>query len=163
MIFVTVVGISVGVLVAVKRGFIFDYIAVGLALIGYLMFIFWWGMMLIMLVSVYWNLTFVFGRVSDMVFFDDFNSLIGFMLIDIVIWGEDGNFIDVVVYMILFVIVLGIISLAVIVRMIRFSMLEVLGEDYIRIARVKGLIRMRVIIVYALRNAMLSVVIVIGL
>ncbi|WP_123005285.1 ABC transporter permease subunit, partial [Escherichia coli] len=60
-------------------------------------------------------------------------------------------------------IVLGTIPLAVIVRMTRPSMLEVLGEDYIRTARAKGLTRMRVIIVHALRNAMLPVVTVIGL
>lgn len=47
--------------------------------------------------------------------------------------------------------------------MTRSSMLEVLGEDYIRTARAKGLTRMRVIIVHALRNAMLPVVTVIGL
>lgn len=48
--------------------------------------IFWWGMMLIMLVSVHWNLTPVSGRVSDMVFLDDSNPLTGFMLIDTAIW-----------------------------------------------------------------------------
>ena len=132
MIFATAVGIPVGVLAAVKRGSIFDHTAVGLALTGYSMPIFWWGMMLIMLVSVHWNLTPVSGRVSDMVFLDDS-------------------------------IVLGTIPLAVIVRMTRSSMLEVLGEDYIRTARAKGLTRMRVIIVHALRNAMLPVVTVIGL
>ncbi len=52
--------------------------------------------MLIMLVSVHWNLTPVSGRVSDMVFLDDSNPLTGFMLIDTAIWGEDGNFIDAV-------------------------------------------------------------------
>lgn len=71
MIFATAVGIPVGVLAAVKRGSIFDHTAVGLALTGYSMPIFWWGMMLIMLVSVHWNLTPVSGRVSDMVFLDD--------------------------------------------------------------------------------------------
>ncbi|STM36310.1 dipeptide transporter permease DppB [Escherichia coli] len=96
MIFATAVGIPVGVLAAVKRGSIFDHTAVGLALTGYSMPIFWWGMMLIMLVSVHWNLTPVSGRVSDMVFLDDSNPLTGFMLIDTAIWGEDGNFIDAV-------------------------------------------------------------------
>lgn len=161
--FATAVGIPVGVLAAVKRGSIFDHTAVGLALTGYSMPIFWWGMMLIMLVSVHWNLTPVSGRVSDMVFLDDSNPLTGFMLIDTAIWGEDGNFIDAVAHMILPAIVLGTIPLAVIVRMTRSSMLEVLGEDYIRTARAKGLTRMRVIIVHALRNAMLPVVTVIGL
>nr|HEK5342165.1 ABC transporter permease subunit [Escherichia coli] len=139
MIFATAVGIPVGVLAAVKRGSIFDHTAVGLALTGYSMPIFWWGMMLIMLVSVHWNLTPVSGRVSDMVFLDDSNPLTGFMLIDTAIWGEDGNFIDAVAHMILPAIVLGTIPLAVIVRMTRSSMLEVLGEDYIRTARAKGL------------------------
>lgn len=88
-------------LAAVKRGSIFDHTAVGLALTGYSMPIFWWGMMLIMLVSVHWNLTPVSGRVSDMVFLDDSNPLTGFMLIDTAIWGEDGNFIDAVAHMIL--------------------------------------------------------------
>ena len=123
----------------------------------------WWGMMLIMLVSVQLNLTPVSGRVSDMVFLDDTNPLTGFMLIDTAIWGEEGNFIDAVAHMILPAMVLGTIPLAVIVRMTRSSMLEVLGEDYIRTARAKGLTRMRVIIVHALRNAMLPVVTVIGL
>ncbi len=89
------------------------------ALTGYSMPIFWWGMMLIMLVSVHWNLTPVSGRVSDMVFLDDSNPLTGFMLIDTAIWGEDGNFIDAVAHMILPAIVLGTIPLAVIVRMTR--------------------------------------------
>ena len=70
----------------VKRGSIFDHTAVGLALTGYSMPIFWWGMMLIMLVSVQLNLTPVSGRVSDMVFLDDTNPLTGFMLIDTAIW-----------------------------------------------------------------------------
>jgi dipeptide transport system permease protein len=84
------------------------------------------------------------------------------MLIDTAIWGERGDFIA-LAHMILPAMVLGTIPLAVIVRMTRSSMLEVLGEDYIRTARAKGLTRMRVIIVHALRNAMLPVVTVIGL
>ncbi|WP_348265788.1 ABC transporter permease subunit, partial [Salmonella enterica] len=66
-------------------------------------------------------------------------------------------------HMMLPAMVLGTIPLAVIVRMSRSSMLEVLGEDYIPTARAKGSTRMRVIIVHALRNAMLPVVTVIGL
>ena len=162
MIFATAVGIPVGVLAAVKRGSIFDHTAVGLALTGYSMPIFWWGMMLIMLVSVHWNLTPVSGRVSDMVFLDDSNPLTGFMLVDTAIWGEDGNFIDAVAHMILPAIVLGTIPLAVIVRMTRSSMLEVLGEDYIRTARAKGLSERRVIYHHAFRNTLIPLVTIIG-
>lgn len=163
MIFAVLVGIPVGVLAAVRRGSIFDHTAVGISLTGYSMPIFWWGMMLIMLVSVQLNLTPVSGRVSDTVFLDDTLPLTGFMLIDTLIWGEPDDFADAVMHMILPAIVLGTIPLAVIVRMTRSSMLEVLGEDYIRTARAKGVSRMRVIVVHALRNALLPVVTVIGL
>lgn len=163
MIFAIIVGIPVGVLAAVKRGSIFDHTAVGISLTGYSMPIFWWGIMLVMLVSVHWNLTPVSGRISDVVFFDESQPLTGFMLIDSLFWGEPGDFKDAVMHMILPAIVLGTIPLAVIVRMTRSSMLEVLGEDYIRTARAKGVSRMRVIVVHALRNAMLPVVTVIGL
>ena len=156
-------GIPVGVLAAVKRGSIFDHTAVGISLTGYSMPIFWWGIMLIMLVSVQFNLTPVSGRIDDSVFLDDSYPLTGFMLIDTLLWGEPGDFKDAVMHMILPAIVLGTIPLAVIVRMTRSSMLEVLSEDYIRTARAKGLGRMRVIIVHALRNALLPVVTVIGL
>lgn len=163
MIFAVSVGIPVGVLAAVKRGSIFDHTAISMSLAGYSMPIFWWGIMLIMLVSVKLDLTPVSGRLADSVFLDDSNPLTGFMLIDTFIWGEEGDFLDAVHHIILPAIVLGTIPLAVIVRMTRSSMLEVLGEDYIRTARAKGLSRARVILIHALRNAMLPVVTVIGL
>ena len=163
MIFAVALGIPVGVLAAVKRGSLFDHTSVSLALAGYSMPIFWWGMMLIMLVSVHLNLTPVSGRVGDTLFLDDSMPLTGFMLIDTLLWGESGDFIDALEHMILPAVVLGTIPLAVIVRMTRSAMLEVLGEDYIRTARAKGLSRLRVIVVHALRNAMLPVVTVIGL
>ncbi|MEQ4924517.1 dipeptide ABC transporter permease DppB [Proteus hauseri] len=163
MIFAVSVGIPVGVLAAVKRGSIFDHTAISVSLAGYSMPIFWWGIMLIMLVSVQWDLTPVSGRLNDSVFLDDSYPLTGFMLIDTLFWGEEGDFGDAVHHMILPAIVLGTIPLAVIVRMTRSSMLEVLGEDYIRTARAKGLSRGRVILIHALRNAMLPVVTVIGL
>ncbi|HDH9217317.1 TPA: dipeptide ABC transporter permease DppB [Escherichia coli] len=163
MIFAVSVGIPVGVLAAVKRGSIFDHTAISVSLAGYSMPIFWWGIMLIMLVSVQWDLTPVSGRLDDSVFLDDSYPLTGFMLIDTLFWGEEGDFWDAIHHIILPAIVLGTIPLAVIVRMTRSSMLEVLGEDYIRTARAKGLSRGRVILIHALRNAMLPVVTVIGL
>ncbi|HGN0026890.1 TPA: dipeptide ABC transporter permease DppB [Proteus mirabilis] len=163
MIFAVSVGIPVGVLAAVRRGSIFDHTAISVSLAGYSMPIFWWGIMLIMLVSVKLDLTPVSGRLSDSVFLDDSYPLTGFMLIDTLFWGEEGDFLDALHHIILPAIVLGTIPLAVIVRMTRSAMLEVLGEDYIRTARAKGLSRARVILIHALRNAMLPVVTVIGL
>ncbi|HHJ1284944.1 TPA: dipeptide ABC transporter permease DppB [Proteus mirabilis] len=163
MIFAVSVGIPVGVLAAVKRGSIFDHTAISVSLAGYSMPIFWWGIMLIMLVSVKLDLTPVSGRLADSVFLDDSYPLTGFMLIDTLFWGEEGDFLDALHHIILPAIVLGTIPLAVIVRMTRSAMLEVLGEDYIRTVRAKGLSRARVILIHALRNAMLPVVTVIGL
>ena len=163
MIFAVSVGIPVGVLAAVKRGSIFDHTAISVSLAGYSMPIFWWGIMLIMLVSVKLDLTPVSGRLADSFFLDDSYPLTGFMLIDTLFWGEEGDFLDALHHIILPAIVLGTIPLAVIVRMTRSAMLEVLGEDYIRTARAKGLSRARVILIHALRNAMLPVVTVIGL
>ncbi|HDT0722070.1 TPA: dipeptide ABC transporter permease DppB [Proteus mirabilis] len=163
MIFAVSVGIPVGVLAAVRRGSIFDHTAISVSLAGYSMPIFWWGIMLIMLVSVKLDLTPVSGRLSDSVFLDDSYPLTGFMLIDTLFWGEEGDFLDALHHIILPAIVLGTIPLAVIVRMTRSAMLEVLGEDFIRTARAKGLSRARVILIHALRNAMLPVVTVIGL
>ncbi|GGZ99374.1 dipeptide ABC transporter permease DppB [Ignatzschineria ureiclastica] len=163
MIFAVVVGVPTGVIAAVKRGSIFDHTAVGLSLTGYSMPIFWWGMMLIMLVSVNLDLTPVSGRISDMVFLDDSEPLTGFMLIDTYFYGEEGDFWDALHHLILPAIVLGTIPLAVIVRMTRSSMLEVLSEDYILTARAKGLGRARIILIHALRNALIPVITVIGL
>ncbi|SEQ90331.1 dipeptide transport system permease protein [Rosenbergiella nectarea] len=163
MLFAIVVGIPVGIIAAVKRGSIFDHTAVSISLAGYSMPIFWWGIMLIMFVSVKLNLLPVSGRISDVVFLDDSKPLTGFMLIDTLLWGEPGDFKDAIQHIILPAIVLGTIPLAVIVRMTRSAMLEVLGEDYIRTARAKGLTPLRVILVHALRNAMLPVITIIGL
>ncbi len=60
----------------------------GISLTGYSMPIFWWGIMLIMLVSVQLNLTPVSGRVSDTIFLDDSHPLTGFMLIDTLLWAK---------------------------------------------------------------------------
>jgi len=68
-----------------------------------------------------------------------------------------------VAHLILPTIVLGTNPLAVIARMTRSAMLEVLGEDYIRTARAKGLSNLRVVSLHALRNALIPVVTVIGL
>ncbi|WP_241630540.1 ABC transporter permease subunit, partial [Rosenbergiella nectarea] len=106
MLFAVIVGIPVGVMAAVKRGSIFDHTAVSFSLAGYSMPIFWWGIMLIMLVSVKLNLLPVSGRISDVVFLDDSKPLTGFMLIDTFLWGSPGDFKDAVQHMILPAVVL---------------------------------------------------------
>ncbi|MFU2054985.1 ABC transporter permease subunit [Gallibacterium anatis] len=160
ILFAVIIGIPIGILASIKRGSIFDHSVMAISLTGYSMPIFWWGLLLMLLVSVQWNLTPVSGRIDAEYWVD---SVTGFMLIDSWLSGEPGAFKSAVMHLILPSIVLGTIPLAVISRMTRSSMLEVLGEDYIRTARAKGLSSMRVIVVHALRNALIPVVTVIGL
>ncbi|WP_342613638.1 ABC transporter permease subunit, partial [Pseudomonas aeruginosa] len=93
----------------------------------------------------------------------DIEPKTGFMLIDTLLSDEQGSFLDAVRHLILPAIVLGTIPLAVIARMTRSAMLEVLREDYVRTARAKGLSPARVVFVHALRNALIPVLTVFGL
>ncbi|KGQ70778.1 peptide ABC transporter permease [Chelonobacter oris] len=160
ILFAVILGIPIGILAAVKRGSFFDHSVMAVSLTGYSMPIFWWGLLLMLVMSVQLDLTPVSGRIGAQFWIDD---VTGFMLIDSWLSGEEGAFKSAVSHLILPSIVLGTIPLAVISRMTRSSMLEVLGEDYIRTARAKGLSKMRVIVVHALRNALIPVVTVVGL
>ena len=166
LLIASVVGLLVGVLAAIKRGTVLDHGAMGLALTGFSMPIFWWGLLLIMFFSVAMRdiapalALPVSGR---MALEFDIVPRSGFMLIDSWLSGEPGAFRSAVSHLVLPAIVLGTIPLAVIARMTRSAMLEVLREDYVRTARAKGLSPARVIFVHALRNALVPVVTVIGL
>ena len=160
MLFATLLGIPAGVLAAVKRNSILDHGVMGISLIGYSMPIFWWGLLLIILFSVKLELTPVSGRIGVEYFIE---PMTGFLLIDSLLSDDRGAFASALSHLVLPMIVLGTIPLAVIARMTRSAMLEVLGEDYIRTARAKGLPPSRVIGLHALRNALIPVVTVIGL
>ena len=160
IIFALLIGIPAGILAAVKRNSILDHGVMGLSLTGYSMPIFWWGLLLILLFSVQLGWTPVSGRISVQYYIE---PTTGFLLIDSLLSGEKGAFWSTVTHLILPMIVLGTNPLAVIARMTRSAMLEVLGEDYIRTARAKGLSKLRVVTVHALRNALIPVITVIGL
>jgi dipeptide transport system permease protein len=161
MLFAIAVGVPAGVLAAAKRGSFYDQTLMGAALTGYSMPIFWWGLILILFMSNTLNLTPVSGRIDLIKYY--FQPVTGFMLIDSLFSGQKGAFMDAVRHLILPTIVLGTVPLAVVARMTRSSMLEVLEEDYVRTARAKGLSAFRVIGLHALRNALIPVVTVIGL
>ncbi|MGI6850871.1 ABC transporter permease subunit [Mesorhizobium sp. 1B3] len=160
IVFAILLGIPAGIFAAVKRGSFFDQSLMGAALVGYSMPIFWWGLLLIILFSGILQWTPVSGRISLMYFFP---PVTGFMLIDSLLSGQSGAFKSAVSHLVLPTIVLGTIPLAVIARQTRSAMLEVLGEDYVRTARAKGLSPFRVVGVHALRNALIPVVTTIGL
>ncbi|MDR7377711.1 dipeptide transport system permease protein [Rhodoferax ferrireducens] len=166
LLFALVFGMVAGVTAAVKRGSFLDHGVMTVALTGYSMPIFWWGLVLIMVFSSGLGWTPVSGRI-DLMF--DIPPDTGFMLIDA--WRAQradpslnaGALWDAIKHLILPTIVLGTIPLAVIARMTRSSMLEVLKEDYVRTARAKGLSPTRVVFIHTLRNALIPVLTVIGL
>ena len=160
IILAVVIGIPAGVFAAVKRGSWFDQSIMGVALTGYSMPIFWWGLLLIIFFSGFLGWTPVSGRISLLFFFE---PVTGFMLIDSLLSGQAGAFKSAVSHLILPTTVLATIPLAVIARQTRSAMLEVLGEDYVRTAKSKGLAPKRIIGLHALRNALIPVVTTIGL
>jgi len=160
MLFALLLGLPAGVLAAVKRNSVYDHGLMGAALTGYSMPIFWWGLLLILLFSVQLGWTPVSGRIAVAYFIEPST---GFLLIDSAVSNEKGAFLSALGHLVLPTIVLGTNPLAVVARMTRSAMLEVLGEDYVRTARAKGLPPWRVVAIHALRNAMVPVVTVIGL
>ncbi|MBU0584712.1 MAG: ABC transporter permease subunit [Alphaproteobacteria bacterium] len=160
IIFAVFLGIPAGIFAAIKRGSFWDQTIMGTALVGYSMPIFWWGLLLIIFFSGILQWTPVSGRISLLYFFP---PVTGFMLIDSLLSGQAGAFKSAVSHLVLPTIVLGTIPLAVIARQTRSAMLEVLGEDYVRTARAKGLAPFRVVGIHALRNAMIPVITTIGL
>ncbi|MGB2883345.1 MAG: ABC transporter permease subunit [Rhodoferax sp.] len=160
ILFALIIGIPAGIIAAVKRNSILDHGVMGVSLTGYSMPIFWWGLLLILLFSVQLDLTPVSGRIAVQYFIE---PVTGFLLIDTLLAHDTGAFWSAASHLILPMIVLGTNPLAVIARMTRSAMLEVLGEDYIRTARAKGLSGFRIVAIHALRNALIPVITVIGL
>lgn len=159
-LFALLIGLPLGIIAAVKRGSLFDHSVMTISLAGYSMPIFWWGLLLILLFSIQLDLTPVAGRLDVAYWVDE---VTGFMIIDAWLSGEEGAVRSAFAHLALPSIVLGTIPMAVIARMTRSSMLEVLGEDYIRTARAKGLSPTKVVLKHALRNALIPVVTIIGL
>jgi peptide/nickel transport system permease protein len=160
MLIAVTVGISAGVLSAVRQYSLLDYGAMLLALIGVSMPIFWLGLMLIYAFSVKLPLLPMMGRISMGV---DIPAVTGFMLVDTLLAAQLSAFWDALRHLVLPSLTLATIPMAIVARMTRSSMLEVLNRDYVRTARAKGMDERVVILRHALWNAFLPVVTIIGL
>ena len=161
MIFAILLGIPAGVVAALKRGSVYDQALMGLSLTGFSMPIFWWGLLLIMFVSERLGWTPVSGRIDLIKFY--FEPVTGFMIVDAFLSDQAGAVKSAFHHLVLPMVVLGTQPLATLARMTRSSMLEVLGEDYVRTAHAKGLSPFRVVGLHALRNALIPVVTMMGL
>ncbi len=160
LLFAVVVGIPAGVISAVRRGSWFDASSMLVALTGVSMPIFWLGLMLIYLFAVVLHLLPTGGRLDAGTQFVPITNLV---LVDSLLRGDIPVFFQGLRHLLLPALALGTIPMAIIARMTRSSMLEVLGQDYVRTAHAKGLAARTVVVRHALRNAWLPIITVVGL
>ena len=153
-------GISLGVISAVKQNSLFDYGAMVMALLGVSMPIFWLGLMMIILFSVTLGWLPASGRIAIGFKPED---ITGLYLVDSLLTGDTEAFWNALKHLMMPAIALGAYSTAIIARMTRATMLETIRQDYVRTARAKGLRESVVIVKHALRNALIPIVTVIGL
>lgn len=185
MSFSVLIGIPLGIISAVKHNSAVDVSTMIIANIGVSMPVFWLGLMLAYVFALLlkdtplqlppsgrlspglsappfydvWGLTFpASGFLSGLMIFISRLNLVN----SIMTWRWD-IFSDALRHLILPAMAVGTIPLAIIARMTRSSMLDVLGQDYVRTARAKGLPNFGVVIKHALRNALLPLVTIIGL
>ncbi len=140
MLVALLIALPVGILSAVRKGTAVDYLGTLFALSGLSLPNFWLGIMLILLFSVQWGLLPASGYVE---------------------FGRDP--LQNLLRMIMPAFVLGTGLAAVLMRQLRSSMLDVLKQDYVRTAQAKGLLKRRVVLRHALRNALIPVITIFGL
>ena len=156
-----VVGIPLGVLSAVYRNRWTDHLVRLLALTGISTPAFWLGLGVIVLFYGKLNWLPGSGRLDD--WLDPPAHITGFYLIDSLLAGDTEVFINAVQHLILPAATLAFVHLGIVARQLRSAMLEQLGEDYIRTALASGLPRWTIILRYALPNALIPSVTVLGL
>ncbi|MBU0464451.1 MAG: ABC transporter permease [Proteobacteria bacterium] len=154
------VGIILGIISATKQYSIFDYLSMLGALTGVSMPIFWLGLVLMLIFSVNLGWLPISGRLSVLI---DLEVVTNFYVLDSIITKNWVALKDSIWHLIMPAVTLSTIPTAIIARMTRSSMLEVLRQDYIKTAKAKGLSSFKVVYKHALRNALIPVVTTIGL
>jgi peptide/nickel transport system permease protein len=160
LLFAILIGIPAGIASASRRSSVLDGVTMIGSLIGVSMPIFWLGLMEIMLFAVFLKWLPAGGRLSSNI---EVEAVTNFVLLDSLITGNTPAFIDALKHIIMPAVALATIPMAIIARMTRSSMLDVLQEDYIRTAKAKGLIERVVLFKHALKNAFLPVITIIGI
>jgi peptide/nickel transport system permease protein len=155
-----VAGMILGIISATKQYSVFDYVSMVGALAGVSMPIFWLGLVFMLIFSLNLGWLPLSGRLSIGV---DLDIVTNFYILDAVISRNWPAFKDAVWHIIMPAVTLSTIPTAIVARMTRSAMLDVLRQDYIKTAKAKGLSQLKVIFKHALRNAMIPVVTTIGL
>ncbi|MDQ0975085.1 ABC transporter permease [Neobacillus sp. 179-C4.2 HS] len=160
MIIAIVIGVNAGIISAWFQNSWFDYIAMVVALIGISIPVFWLGLMEQWLFSLELGWLPSTGRENVR---DPVEAITNLYLIDTLLNGRWDQFGEVVRHLILPSVTLATIPMAIIARITRSSMLEVMRSDYIRTARAKGMRMFWVVYKHSLKNAVIPVLTVIGL
>ena len=154
------VGVPLGIVAAVKRGSVIDYVARMLATGGLSLPTFWFGLVLILIFYAKFGVLPSSGRLSSSL--PPPPHITGIYTLDAALTGYWATFFDCVKHLVLPVLALSYVQLAVIVRQLRSSMMEVLSQDFVRTARASGLSTWTVIIRFGLRNALVPMVTVVA-
>ena len=153
------VGITVGIISAIRRNSVFDIVGMIGALLGVSMPIFWLALILIYALAVNRKILPPSARLDVQIYVQ---RRTGFVLLDTLLMGDLYAFFNAIWHMILPSFVLSTVIMPGLARITRASMLEVLRQDYVRTAWAKGLSERVVVIGHALKNALLPIVTVIG-
>ncbi|OEF99385.1 peptide ABC transporter permease [Vulcanibacillus modesticaldus] len=160
MVFAIIIGVNAGIIAAWKHNSWFDYIAMLVALIGVSMPVFWLGLMEQWIFAQKLNWLPSIGRANIL---NPIKPITNFYIIDSILAGNFTGLKEVIKHLILPSIALGTIPMAIIARMTRSSMLEVMKSDYVRTAKAKGVKEFFLIYKHALKNALIPVLTVVGL
>lgn len=160
LIFGLVVAIPVGIISAVKQHSAIDRASMAGAFLGISMPAFWLGIILILILSVQLRLLPVFGRID---YEAGLKEITGFYVLDSIITGNKVALVSTIRHLILPSLSLGAAMAAIVARVLRSSLVEILRQDYITLARAKGQIEFLVVMKHALRNALIPTVTVVGL
>jgi peptide/nickel transport system permease protein len=160
MIISTFLGITLGIISATKQYSWFDYTSMLGSLMGVSMPVFWLGLMFMLIFSLTLGWFPMSGRLGVET---DLTVITNFYVLDAILTQNWAGLKDILLHLVLPATALSTIPLAIVARMTRSSMLEVLRQDYIKTARAKGLSESKVVLKHALRNGLIPVVTVVGL
>lgn len=162
MLLALLLGIPAGVMAAVRKNSWLDNLTMSASLVGVSMPVYWLGLLLIYLFAVQLQWLPPSGRLSIEAGFN-FEPITGFYVLDALLQGNWSAWRDAIAHLILPALTLSTIPLAILARITRSAMLEVLSQNYVRTARAKGLPEVWVIARHALKNALLPVTTITGL
>ncbi len=155
LVLALVIAIPLGVVAAVRKNSWIDRIATVGSLLGVSLPGFWFGILLILFFGVHLGWLPISGRIG---YSSEVHSVTGFLLVDTLIAGRPASFLDAAAHILMPALTLALPMAAILMRVTRSSMLEVLRADYVLFAEAKGLTRARVIGRHALKNALIPTV-----